>query len=65
MHASKGNARDASWRALLLRMEEVNEPALALGWFTRGPSSSNIADGPSRGSLDQLCEFIRDEPSWS
>ena len=42
----KGNAKVISWRTLLLRMEEVDEPAPALGWFTRVPSSSNIADGP-------------------
>ena len=59
----KGNARDAAWRTLLLKMEEVDEAAPALGWFTRVPSASNIADGPSRGSFDQLCEFIRDEPA--
>ena len=59
----KGNAKDAAWRTLLLKMEEVDEPAPALGWFTRVPSASNIADGPSRGSFDQLREFIRDEPT--
>ena len=37
----KGNAKDTSWRTLLLRMEEVDEPAPALVWFTRVPSSSN------------------------
>ena len=59
----KGNAKDAAWRTLLLKMEEVDEAAPALGWFTRVPSASNIADGPSRGSFDQLREFIRDEPT--
>ena len=45
----KGNAKDAAWRTLLLKMEEVDEAAPALGWFTRVPSARNIADGPSRG----------------
>ena len=59
----KGNAKDAAWRTLLLKMEEADEAAPALGWFTRVPSASNIADGPSRGSFSQLGEFVRDEPS--
>ena len=58
----KGNAKDSSWRTLLLCMEEFDEASPMLGWFTRVPSLSNIADGPSRGVFDQLHGFIRDEP---
>ena len=56
MHVSivKGNAKDASWRTLLLKMAEVDRPAPALGWSTRVPSSSNIVDGPSWGLFDRI-----------
>ena len=40
----KGNAKDLSWRVLLLKMEEHDELAPVIGWFTRVPSSSNTAD---------------------
>ena len=58
----KGNAKDLSWRTLLLKMEEHDELAPVIGWFTRVPSASNIADGPSRGTFDDLKNFIRDHP---
>ena len=58
----KGNAKDVSWRALLLKMEECDEQSPVIGWFTRVPSSSNIADGPSRGNFDELDGFVRDYP---
>ena len=58
----KGNAKDVSWRTLLLKMEEYDEQAPVIGWFTRAPSSSNIADGPSRGRFDELDVFVRDYP---
>lgn len=58
----KGNAKDLSWRTLLLKMEEHDELAPVIGWFTRVPSASNIADGPSRGKFDELKHFIRDHP---
>ena len=58
----KGNAKDISWRSLLLKMEEYDELAPVIGWFTRVPSASNIADGPSRGKFDELEVFTRDYP---
>ena len=61
----KGNAKDFSWRTLLLKMEEHDELAPVIGWFTRVPSTSNIADGPSRGTFDELEFFIRDHPVCS
>ena len=33
----KGNARDVSWRTLLLKMEEYDELSPVIGWFTRVP----------------------------
>ena len=58
----KGNAKDATWRTLLLRMEQYDERFPSLSWFTRVPSASNIADGPSRGCFDQLTAYVRDDP---
>ena len=33
---------------------EVEDSQGIVAWYTRVPSSSNIADGPSRGSLEGL-----------
>lgn len=48
----KGTARDMRWRRLMLAYEKHDADRPAYAWYARVPSASNIADPPSRGSLD-------------
>ena len=49
-----GNSREKTWRELLVLLEDYDSKSPCVSWFTRVPSQSNISDGPSRGSWDQL-----------
>ena len=49
-----GTAKQKSWRKLLLCIERTDLEAPSQIWATRVPSESNIADPPSRGSLEPL-----------
>ena len=49
----KGTSQQLSWRRLLLVLEEPSDEVFLL-WVARVPSSSNVADHPSRGSLAEL-----------
>ena len=49
----KGTSQQLSWRRLLLVLEEPTDEVFLL-WVARVPSSSNVADHPSRGSLTEL-----------
>ena len=49
----KGTSQQLSWRRLLLVLEEPTDEVFLL-WVARVPSSSNVADHPSRGSLAEL-----------
>jgi len=53
----KGTSSVKAWRTLLLELEKLDDAIGALTWMARVPSSSNIADPPSRGSLDELKAF--------
>ena len=59
-----GASRDATWRKLLLTLEQVDSEVPCLSWFARVPSQSNISDGPSRGDWSALknFSFIREHP---
>ena len=49
-----GNSREKTWRQLLLKLEEIDSVLPAHVWASRVPSESNVADPPSRGSLNGL-----------
>jgi hypothetical protein len=53
----KGTSLEEDWRKLLLLLEGPDQDSHLL-WVARVPSSSNIADHPSRGSLAEL-SFLR------
>ena len=53
----KGTSLQEDWRKLLLLLEDPAEDAFLL-WVARVPSSSNVADFPSRGSVLELA-FLR------
>ena len=50
----RGTSSIRMWRDLLMQLEMLDERFQALAWMTRVPSSSNVADPPSRGSLEEL-----------
>ena len=50
----KGASAVPMWRELLLLLEDPLECEPAFLWVARVPSKSNIADGPSRGTLAEL-----------
>ena len=50
----KGSSTEPLWRSLLLDIEIIDMETRSLMWLSRVPSASNIADPPSRGSLDEL-----------
>ena len=50
----KGSSTELLWRCLLLEIETIDMETRSLMWMSRVPSSSNIADPPSRGSLKEL-----------
>ena len=49
-----GTARTQPGHSLVSQLLEVEDSQGIVAWYTRVPSSSNIADGPSRGSLEGL-----------
>ena len=49
----KGTSLQLQWRNLLLLLEDPTEDNFML-WVARVPSSSNVADHPSRGSVKEL-----------
>ena len=53
----KGTSLQLQWRNLLLLLEDPTEDNFML-WVARVPSSSNVADHPSRGSVKEL-EFLQ------
>ena len=53
----KGTSLQIEWRNLLLLLEDPLEDNFLL-WIARVPSSSNISDHPSRGSLKEL-DFLK------
>ena len=53
----KGTSLQLEWRDLLLLLEDPLEDNFML-WVARVPSSSNVADHPSRGSIKEL-EFLK------
>ena len=53
----KGTSLQEDWRKLLLLLEDPAEDTFLL-WVARVPSSSNVADFPSRGSVLELA-FLR------
>ena len=53
----KGTSLQAQWTNLLLLLEDPSEGNSML-WVACVPSSSNVADHPSRGSVKEL-EFLR------
>ena len=48
----KGSSNEPQWREVLLAFEACDSEFTTVPWIARVPSSSNIADPPSRGSLD-------------
>ena len=61
-----GCSHDASWRKLLLHLEEADEFSPCLGWWHRVPSASNVADPPSRGKWQELAflgRYTRERPA--
>ena len=49
-----GTARTFPGDSLVGKLLEVEDAAGMISWFARVPSQSNIADAPSRGSLEGL-----------
>ena len=49
-----GVARTSPGDCLISQLLEVEDSCSVIPWFARVPSQSNIADGPSRGSVDEL-----------
>eukprot|EP00435_Cladocopium_sp_Y103_P070955 s1184_g36.t1 len=49
-----GTARQKSWREILLSIEEIDMLYPSQVWATRVPSESNVADPPSRGTIEPL-----------
>ena len=53
-----GTSKESTWRALLYFIEKDDLEKPCYAWATRVPSESNVADPPSRGTLEGL-EFLR------
>lgn len=49
-----GRSKERTWREMLVKMERIDAEYPPYIWYARVPSSSNVADPPSRGSLDGL-----------
>ena len=47
-----GSARTKPGKSLVAQLLEAEDTGCILAWYTRVPSSSNIADAPSRGKHD-------------
>ena len=50
----KGTSSVKAWRNLLPQLERLDDSYNAMAWMARVPSTSNIADPPSRGSIAEL-----------
>ena len=50
----KGSSNDPMWREVLLSFEACDFEYSTVPWIARVPSSSNVADLPSRGSLEPI-----------
>ena len=60
-----GSSSDATWRTLLMHLEEADEAAPCLMWYHRVPIASNCADAPLRAKWDELSyvgHWTRDRP---
>ena len=53
----KGDSSVRLWRELLLALENPEERLPMFLWVARVPSRSNMADPPSRGSLNELTNW--------
>jgi hypothetical protein len=47
-----GSARNQPGRSLVAQLLEAEDTGCILAWYTRVPSSSKIADAPSRGKQE-------------
>ena len=54
----KGTSSLKLWRQMLLEIETLDSEADNLVWMARVPSSSNVADPPSRGRWDEI-DFLQ------
>ncbi len=50
----KGSSNDPLWREVLLTFEACDFKFSTVPWIARVPSSSNMADPPSRGSVESI-----------
>ena len=50
----KGSSNEPLWRKVLLAFEACDCEFSTVPWIARVPSSSNVADPPSRGSIDTI-----------
>ena len=49
-----GSAKQKTWREILLCIEKIDGDIPAQVWATRVPSESNVADPPSRGTIEPI-----------
>ena len=49
-----GSARQKTWREILLCVDKIDNDFPSQIWATRVPSESNVADPPSRGTLEPI-----------
>jgi len=49
-----GSARTSPGKELISSILHLEDELSLVAWYARVPSASNIADGPSRGSLDEV-----------
>ena len=54
--AINGVSREATWRQLLVLLEQVDSHGPYIAWYARVASQSNISDGPSRGKWIELLQ---------
>ena len=53
----KGTPSSRVFRTLLVSFERLELSGPTWAWFSRVPSESNIADGPSRGDLELVLQL--------
>ena len=49
-----GTARTSPGKELISQILKLEDELSLIAWYARVPSFSNIADGPSRGSVDEV-----------
>ena len=49
-----GSAKQSSWREILLTIEKIDGEFPSHIWAARVPSESNVADPPSRGTIEPI-----------